>query len=158
MRRRAVPGILLLAALLAPAAGAGQSKAAGQPNGAAQPDGALRGRVSTETSPLGRATVYAYELAKLQVHKVTSSADGAFRFDQLPAGVYKLIAFKVGYEPAVVMLSRAATDALQFVDLRLVAERPDQQASGARSTARADSRAGRTDLAPRRSVSVRRDR
>lgn len=117
MRRRAVPGILLLAALLAPTAGLAKT-----PAEAAPADGALRGRVGTTASPLGRVTVYAYELAQLQVHKVTSGADGAFRFEGLPAGVYKLIAFKVGYEPAVVMFSRAAADALQFIDLKLVAE------------------------------------
>jgi hypothetical protein len=110
--------------------------------------GAVRGRVSTQTaaavqvrgggqtargpghtaaaSPLARVTVYAYELAQLQVHKVVSGAQGEFSFEQLPAGVYKLIAFKVGYEPAVVMLSRAATDALQFVELRLAAEQASE--------------------------------
>lgn len=119
MRRRAVPGILLLAALLAPVPGLAEA-----PGEAAPAEGALRGRVGTTASPLGRVTVYAYELAQLQVHKVTSGADGAFRFDRLPPGVYKLIAFKVGYEPAVVMFSRAAADALQFIDLKLVAEQP----------------------------------
>ena len=122
MRRRAVPGILLLAALTAVPVAAGQP--AGTPEAVPQPAGALRGSVSADATPLGRATVFAYELAKLQVHRVTSGSDGAFRFDQLPAGVYKLIAFKVGYEPAVVMLSRAAADALQVVELKLVAEEP----------------------------------
>jgi hypothetical protein len=113
-----VSGALLVAALVSPAAPAAET--------ATTSDSGVRGRVSAEpSSPLGRATVFAYELARSTVTKATTGADGAFRFDQLPAGVYKLIAFKPGYEPAVVLLSRAATEALQFVELKLAAERRD---------------------------------
>ena len=83
------------AALLAPAARAAEPAPA---------ESGVRGRVSAQPSaPLGRATVFAYELARSTVTKATTGADGGFRFDQLPAGVYKLIAFKPGYEPAVVL-------------------------------------------------------
>jgi hypothetical protein len=127
MRRLSAPGVLpLTAVLLAASLAAAPLRAAGAAAapGEQRDEAGLRGRVATETAPLGRVTVYAYELARLQTRKVMSAADGGFRFDSLPAGVYKLIAFKVGYEPAVVMLSRAAADALQFVDLKLVEERP----------------------------------
>ena len=133
--RRQFPSALLLAVLAATAArgesvGPAGAAAGGSPNAAdsAARAGAVQGRVSTqgraatEAAPLARATVYAYELAKLQIHKVVSGQQGDFRFEQLPAGVYKLIAFKVGYEPGVVMLSRAAAGALQYVDLRLALE------------------------------------
>lgn len=120
-----IPGALLMAAVLAPAAWGVEPP---------PPDSGVRGRVSTEriskeaASPLGRATVFAYELARASVTKATTGADGAFRFDGLPAGVYKLIAFKAGYEPGVVLLSRAAAEAVQFVELKLAAERHDESA------------------------------
>ncbi|HXT50551.1 MAG TPA: carboxypeptidase-like regulatory domain-containing protein [Thermoanaerobaculia bacterium] len=76
-------------------------------------------------APLGRASVFAYELARASVTKVVTGTDGGFRFDGLPAGVYKLIAFKPGFEPGVVLLSRAAAEAVQFVELKLAAEQRD---------------------------------
>jgi hypothetical protein len=121
--RRVVSGTFLLAALLAPALPATEAPA---------PEPGVRGRVSADTpsrknaaSPLGRASVFAYELARASVTKVVTGADGGFRFDGLPAGVYKLIAFKPGYEPGVVLLSRAAAEAVQFVEVKLAAERRD---------------------------------
>lgn len=119
MRRLRLPSAIVAAALVATAASA-PAVAAQAP---APARGALHGRVSAESAPLSRVTVYAYELAQLQVRKVISSGQGEFRFEDLPAGVYKLIAFKVGYQPAVIMLSRAATGAIQFVDLKLAQER-----------------------------------
>jgi hypothetical protein len=121
--RQALSGALLMVAVLAPAAWAVEPP----------PDSGVRGRVSGErtreaAAPLGRATVFAYELARASVTKATTGADGAFRFDGLPAGVYKLIAFKAGYEPGVVLLSRAAAEAVQFVELKLAAERHEERA------------------------------
>jgi hypothetical protein len=104
--------IILLCGLLAPVA-SGAEEAAG-----------LTGRVSSVAAPLPRATVYAYELARRSLDKVTTDAQGDFLFDRLPAGVYKLVAFKSGYEPAVVLLNRAAQEAHQFVDLVLEVEPP----------------------------------
>jgi len=118
--RHVIAGAFLMAALLGPAA-----------RGAEQPpsEPGVRGRVSAEAaSPLGRATVFAYELAHSSVTKAVTGADGVFRFDGLPPGVYKLIAFKAGYEPGVVLLSRAAAGALQFVELKLAAEHRDDRA------------------------------
>src|ERR1051325_5244566 len=91
-------GTILLAALLGPAAAA---RAAETP----PPEPGVRGRVSAETenrndasAPLNRASVFAYELARASITKVMTGTDGGFRFDGLPAGVYKLIAFKPGFE------------------------------------------------------------
>ena len=127
---RVVSGTLLLATLLAPALRATEAPA---------PEPGVRGRVSADAqhksgkdaaSPLGRASVFAYELARASVTKVVTGADGGFRFDGLPAGVYKLIAFKPGYEPGVVLLSRAAAEAVQFVELKLAAEQHDDSRAG----------------------------
>ncbi len=81
--------------------------------------GALAGRVETSTSPLSTVRVYAYALADLSLRKETTDRSGVFLFDDLPAGLYKIVAFKRGFMPAVLMLSRASQDAVQFLQVRL---------------------------------------
>jgi hypothetical protein len=102
--------ILLVLALLAVPAGAAESLGL-----AASVDG----KVSAQSTPLRAASVYAYQLADLSLEKVVTDAKGEFTFASLPAGLYKIIAFKPGFTPAVVMLSRMAADARQFIDLEL---------------------------------------
>ena len=81
--------------------------------------GTLHGRVTTQAAPVVATSVYAYQLADLTLDKVLTAEDGTFRFGSLPAGLYKIIAFKSGFVPAVVMLSRATAEAKQFLDLEL---------------------------------------
>src|SRR4029079_13552774 len=100
-------GTILLAVLLGPAVPA--VRAAEAP----APEPGVLGRVIAEevsrgrdaASPLNRASVFAYELVRASITKVMTGTDGGFRFDGLPAGVYKLIAFKPAYEPGRVLLS-----------------------------------------------------
>ncbi len=77
------------------------------------------GKVSSRAAPLRAASVYAYQLADLSLQKVVTDAAGEFSFAGLPVGLYKIIAFKPGFVPTVVMLSRLAADARQFLDLEL---------------------------------------
>jgi hypothetical protein len=79
----------------------------------------VAGRVVGETSPLGSAGVYAYQLADFSLRKVLTDGQGNFLFASLPAGLYKIIAHKPGFSPVVVMLTRTATDAYQFLELQL---------------------------------------
>ena len=44
---------------------------------------------------------------------------GHFLFDTLPAGLYKVIAHKAGFVPAVVQLTRTTASAFQFLELEL---------------------------------------
>lgn len=81
--------------------------------------GALHGKVTNEEAPLISTAVYAYQLADMSLDKVLTGDDGTFHFDRLPAGLYKIIAFKPGFVPAVVLLSRATAEARQFLDLEL---------------------------------------
>lgn len=81
--------------------------------------GALAGRVETSTSPLSTVRVYAYALADLSLRKEITDNSGVFLFDDLPAGLYKIVAFKRGFVPAVVMLTRASQDAIQFLEVTL---------------------------------------
>lgn len=77
------------------------------------------GRVVGDIDPLPQARVYAYQLADLSLHQVQTNESGRFRFSDLPAGLYKIIAHKSGFVPAVVMLTRAREDAQQFLELQL---------------------------------------
>ena len=79
----------------------------------------VEGKVSSRSAPLGSAAVYAYQLADLSLEKVVTDSEGEFAFASLPVGLYKIIAFKPGFVPTVVMLSRMAADARQFLDLEL---------------------------------------
>ncbi|HVG06925.1 MAG TPA: carboxypeptidase-like regulatory domain-containing protein [Thermoanaerobaculia bacterium] len=108
---KAAPFILALALL-----GGVSSARANEPN--ARPQG-VGGRVLGEANPLGAAGVYAYQLADLSLRKVQTDAQGNFLFQNLPAGLYKVIAHKPGFTPVVVMLTRTAANAYQFLDLQL---------------------------------------
>jgi hypothetical protein len=81
------------------------------------------GRVLGEAAPLAAAGVYAYQLADLSVRKVLTDSKGSFLFQDLPTGLYKIIAHKPGFVPVVVMLTRTAAQNYQFVELQLT-ERP----------------------------------
>lgn len=82
----------------------------------------VHGRVLGEVEPLAAARVYAYQLADFSLYEVTTNEQGRFRFSELPAGLYKIIAHKAGFVPAVVMLTRAREDARQFLELQLATE------------------------------------
>jgi hypothetical protein len=88
------------------------------------------GRVVGEVEPLSSARVYAYQLADLSLHEVATNAQGRFRFPELPAGLYKIIAHKAGFVPAVVMLTRARDDARQFLELQLATEAEGTEVAG----------------------------
>jgi len=87
------------------------------------------GRVLTDLEPLSAVRVYAYQLADFSMKRVVTDEAGAFRFADLPAGLYKIIAHKSGFVPAVVMLTRARDDSLQFLELEL-AEQSEETAAG----------------------------
>jgi hypothetical protein len=72
--------------------------------------------------PLQAAGVYAYRLADLSLRKVLTDQTGHFSFSSLPAGLYKIIAHKPGFVPAVVMLTRATASAYQQLELELSVE------------------------------------
>jgi hypothetical protein len=89
----------------------------------------VAGRVVGETSPLAAAQIYAYQLADLSLHKVLTDAQGNFLFQNLPAGLYKIIAHKSGFLPVVVMLTRTTAQAYQFLELQLAQRQAGQPAA-----------------------------
>lgn len=82
----------------------------------------VRGRVMAQAKPLNDARVYAYEVASYKVHQVKTNRAGEFTFTGLPAGMYKLIAFKPGFLPAVELLLRRDAHLEQSLDLQVEAE------------------------------------
>ncbi|HEY0511910.1 MAG TPA: carboxypeptidase-like regulatory domain-containing protein [Thermoanaerobaculia bacterium] len=83
----------------------------------------VAGRVLGESNPLAAAHLYAYQLADLSLHKAMTDGQGNFLFQDLPAGLYKIIAHKVGFMPAVIMLTRTTAQAYQYLDVQL-AQKP----------------------------------
>lgn len=81
--------------------------------------GALTGRVTSASDSLGTARVYAYQVSDTSLRRVTTDEDGRFRFESLPAGVYKIIAHKMGFLPVIVMITRASAEAHQFLEMQL---------------------------------------
>jgi hypothetical protein len=59
------------------------------------------GNVTSATRPVGNALVIALNLNSLDAIQTFSGSDGSFSMPQLPAGVYKIIAMKYGFEPAI---------------------------------------------------------
>lgn len=86
----------------------------------------VAGQVRGDTRPLEAVRVYAYHLRNLKLEKVETDGAGRFLFQHLPAGLYKVIAHKAGFVPAVVQITRAAADSYQFLDLELAEERADR--------------------------------
>jgi hypothetical protein len=72
-----------------------------------------------ESNPLSSAHIYAYQIADLSLRKVMTDGQGNFLFQDLPAGLYKIIAHKVGFVPAIIMLTRTTAQAYQFLDVQL---------------------------------------
>lgn len=84
--------------------------------------GALAGQVSSAANPLSYSKVYAYHLSGQGLSKVVTDDEGNFRFDRLQAGLYKIIAFKDGFVPAIALLTRSTSEAYQFLNMELIEE------------------------------------
>ena len=90
----------------------------------------VEGRVVERNYPMDQVTVYAYEVASNELIKVTSDALGRFLFEGLPAGMYKLVAFKPGFRPSVELLLRRRPTDHQYVELELQARAAEADQAG----------------------------
>jgi Carboxypeptidase regulatory-like domain len=112
-----------------------------QPSQIARPGSlGVAGRVLSNTTPLAAVEVYAYQLASFSLRRVETDGQGNFLFRDLPAGLYKIIAHKQGFAPVVILLTRTAAQAYQYLDLQL-----PQRQGGAVSTAAPANPAGTAD-------------
>lgn len=109
--RRSTATALLLGCVLSPALGAEEDSAP-----------RVSGRVLEKEQPVSSAQVFAWDVATYAVETVVTDPEGQFLFESLPAGLYKIIAHKQGFVPAVEMLLRRSPRARQFVQIELMAE------------------------------------
>jgi hypothetical protein len=79
------------------------------------------GNVTSATRPVGNALVIALNLNNLDAIQTFSGSDGSFALPQLPAGVYKIIAMKYGFAPAIETIVPTKKD--HRVKLKLEAEK-----------------------------------
>jgi len=79
------------------------------------------GNVTSATRPVGNALVIALNLNNLDAIQTFSSSDGSFALPQLPAGVYKIIAMKYGFAPAIETIVPTKKD--HRIKLKLEAEK-----------------------------------
>jgi hypothetical protein len=105
--RKSVPWIVVFA-LLGGGAARGET-----------PHSGVAGRVVGESTPLAAVGVYAYQIADLSLKKAVTDPQGNFLFQDLPAGLYKIIAHKPGFVPVVILLTRTTAQAYQFLELQL---------------------------------------
>jgi hypothetical protein len=111
--RKSMPLILALALVASAQTAQADSRLAG-----------VAGRVLGERSPLSAVRIYAYQLADLSQRKVMTDTQGNFLFQDLPAGLYKIIAHKSGFMPVVVPLTRVTAQAYTFLELKLSQRQP----------------------------------
>ena len=78
------------------------------------------GSVTNAARPVGNALVIALNLTNLEASQTFTSTDGTFNLPTLPAGIYKIIAVKYGFAPAMAML--VPTRSEHRIKLRLEAE------------------------------------
>lgn len=94
------------------------------------PTAGVEGTVrASEKAPIADAHVFAYALSDFHLTKVVTDVLGSFRLGMLPAGLYQIVAYKAGFIPAVVALTRPTADRQQILELSLVRE-PEREAAG----------------------------
>jgi len=95
--------------------------------------GRLVGRVHAGKAPLPAARVYVYDVADRSKQRTTTDRFGRYAFQPLPAGVYRVIAHRPGFVPAVAELVRTTGESAQSLDFELSARerRPAGEKTGA---------------------------
>ncbi len=85
------------------------------------PRSQLQGTVVHREAPVDQVRVYAFETLNEAWKRTETDDSGRFLFDRLAPGLYKLIAYKAGFVPAVLMLTRGEVDDAQYVQIQLSA-------------------------------------
>ncbi len=83
----------------------------------------IEGKVVGQERPVAKAKVYAYEVASYALEKVRTDGRGRFSFRSLPAGMYKIIAYKEGFVPSIALLLRRKAEESQYLEIQMVDER-----------------------------------
>ncbi len=111
---------IVVCALVAGQAVAGPSVSALRGTGASTAtEATIEGRVVGGDRPVAKASVYAYEVASYALEKVRTDGRGRFLFRSLPAGMYKIIAYKQGFVPTIALLLRRKVEDHHFLELQM---------------------------------------
>jgi hypothetical protein len=90
----------------------------------------VAGRVVGEANPLAAAHIYAYQLADLSLSQAMTDGQGNFLFQNLPAGLYRIIALKAGFMPGMIALPRETAQAYQHIEMQLAQRQAGKAADG----------------------------
>ncbi len=82
----------------------------------------VAGKVVGQSVPVADATVYAYEVANYSLKKVLTDGYGRFLLGSLPAGMYKIIAYKEGFAPTIELLLRRREQDRQYLEIEMQEE------------------------------------
>jgi hypothetical protein len=80
------------------------------------------GNVTNSARPIDNALVIAFNLTNFSAIQTFTTSDGSFTLPPLKAGIYKIIAVKQGFAPAIAMITPNKKD--HKVALRLQTEKP----------------------------------
>jgi hypothetical protein len=90
----------------------------------------ISGIVRSVGSPVSGALVVLYNVAETSLARMRTAPDGTFVVASAPVGVYDLIAYKKGFQPALVrLLHEAAPQKLSAVEIQLASTRPGAPAA-----------------------------
>ena len=111
----------------------------------------ISGVVRSVQAPVAGALVVLYNVAETSLARMRTASDGTFVLASAPVGVYDLIAYKKGYQPALVrILHQAAPRDVSSVQIQLAS-------SAARGTSNDPGRSTIWDLADRLPADVLRE-
>jgi len=85
------------------------------------------GSVTNAARPVANALVIALNLSSFNATQTYSTADGAYKLPQLESGIYKIIAVKQGFAPAIATILPKI--ALQHVNLALLADKAGRKSA-----------------------------
>jgi hypothetical protein len=84
----------------------------------------ISGVVRSVQAPVSGALVVLYNVAETSLARLRTASDGTFVLASAPVGVYDLIAYKKGYQPALVrILHQAATRDVSSVQIQLASNK-----------------------------------
>ena len=95
----------------------------------------ISGVVRSVQTPVAGALVVLYNVAETSLARMRTASDGTFVLASAPVGVYDLIAYKKGYQPALVrILHQAATRDVSSVQIQLASKTAAVSGAPAKST------------------------
>jgi hypothetical protein len=95
----------------------------------------ISGIVRTVQSPVAGALVVLYNVAETSLARLRTATDGTFVVASAPVGVYDLIAYKKGFQPALVrILHQATPQSVSSVNIQLASSSPQTASTPSRSS------------------------